>query len=1041
MSRQDSIFVTCNNKFKDIPMERKIQKLFLMSTCLFWLLIPTYSQNTSIRKGVVIDQVTKETLPGVQVIVKGTSSGSVTNVEGAFEIEANNSDYLVFSMLGYEPAEIAIGNEITFNVELTPTTYDLGEVVVTALGIERSTRTLSYSTQQVKGSIGEIKDNSSNILSSLSGKISGAVISTAATGPGAAARVVLRGNRSISGNNTALIVIDGVPYDNTSYRQATGTTYNYGGSDGAVNINPDDVASINVLKGPSAAALYGSRAANGAIIITTKQGKEGGVKIDVNSGMSVDHPHLLINFQDAYGRGNGGVAAEGVGESWGAAAQTYPTNVKDFFETAYSFNNTVSLYGGTDRMQGLASYTNNSVEGMIPGNKLDRNTMNLRINTRLHSRLTTDAKVTYVNQKIKNRPRVGDAGTPIETYIMPRDMNEQELKDYETINPNNGQPVRKYWTTSSIYDNPYWSTNRTSVNEERNRVTLLGSAKYQLLDWISILGRVSYDRYDDKVDGSFYDGTVSLGDVRAGGKYYETNARYSERNFDLLLTGENSIAEHVTLNYNLGTSFLKRKYATVADMANGLSIPNMFSLTAATTPAFQDVGGYTRALNSVYGNLQVGFKSYLFVDVTGRNDWSSTLPSPHSYFYPSVGLSAILSDMVNMPSWISFGKIRASYTQVGNDPDPYLLKQRFQFALGAGQGFISRNQIKSIQDLKPEKTKSYEVGLDWRFLEGRLGLDATLYQSNTINQLLYVGLPMASGFNRRYINAGNIENKGIEIQLNAIPVETNDFSWSTDVNFSRNINKVIELAPNTTQVNITDNTKYATVIVKEGSSYGDLYGWAWKKDDATGKHVVDDRGLPVVESNQKLGNFNPDAMLGWSNRLNYKNFRLSFLIDARIGGEMVSGTDAYLAAYGVAGYTEKFRGGDLVLDAVKADGSANTTAITSQQLWTTVSQNGRDAWGDFFTYDMTNVRLRELSVGYDFNLKETAIVESASISITGRNLLFFYRGKSVMNINGIGKRDNPTDPDASLGAGNYQGVELGLPPLSRSFGLNVKLTF
>jgi TonB-linked SusC/RagA family outer membrane protein len=1022
-------------------MERKIQKLFLMSTCLFWLLIPTYSQNTSIRKGVVIDQVTKETLPGVQVIVKGTSSGSVTNVEGAFEIEANNSDYLVFSMLGYEPAEIAIGNEITFNVELTPTTYDLGEVVVTALGIERSTRTLSYSTQQVKGSIGEIKDNSSNILSSLSGKISGAVISTAATGPGAAARVVLRGNRSISGNNTALIVIDGVPYDNTSYRQATGTTYNYGGSDGAVNINPDDVASINVLKGPSAAALYGSRAANGAIIITTKQGKEGGVKIDVNSGMSVDHPHLLINFQDTYGRGNGGVAAEGAAESWGAAAQTYPTNVKDFFETAYSFNNTVSLYGGTDRMQGLASYTNNSVEGMIPGNKLDRNTMNLRINTRLHSRLTTDTKVTYVNQKIKNRPRVGDAGTPIETYIMPRDMSEQELKDYETINPNNGQPVRKYWTTSSIYDNPYWSTNRTSVNEERNRVTLLGSAKYQLLDWISILGRVSYDRYDDKVDGSFYDGTVSLGDVRAGGKYYETNARYSERNFDLLLTGENSIAEHVTLNYNLGTSFLKRKYATVTDMANGLSIPNMFSLTAATTPAFQDVGGYTRALNSVYGNLQVGFKSYLFVDVTGRNDWSSTLPSPHSYFYPSVGLSAILSDMVNMPSWISFGKIRASYTQVGNDPDPYLLKQRFQFALGAEQGFISRNQIKSIQDLKPEKTKSYEVGLDWRFLEGRLGLDATLYQSNTINQLLYVGLPMASGFNRRYINAGNIENKGIEIQLNATPVETNDFSWSTDVNYSRNINKVIELAPNTTQVNITDNTKYATVIVKEGSSYGDLYGWAWKKDDATGKHVVDDRGLPVVESNQKLGNFNPDAMLGWSNRLNYKNFRLSFLIDARIGGEMVSGTDAYLAAYGVAGYTEKFRGGDLVLDAVKADGSANTTAITSQQLWTTVSQNGRDAWGDFFTYDMTNVRLRELSVGYDFNLKETAIVESASISITGRNLLFFYRGKSVMNINGIGKRDNPTDPDASLGAGNYQGVELGLPPLSRSFGLNVKLTF
>lgn len=1022
-------------------MERMIRKLFLISTCFLFLSIPTYSQGASIRQGTVTDKVTKETLPGVQVIVKGTFKGGVSDMDGTFKIEANNDDYLVFSMLGYESKEIPVANKTSFTVELIPTTYDLGEVVVTALGIERKTRTLSYSTQQIEGSIGEIKDNSSNILSSLSGKISGAVITTAATGPGAAARVVLRGNRSISGNNTALIVIDGVPYDNTSYGQATGTMYNYGGGDGAVNINPDDVASINVLKGPSAAALYGSRAANGAIIITTKQGKEGRLKIDFNSGMSVDKPNLLINFQNTYGRGNGGVAAQGIGESWGAAAQTYSTNVKDFFETAYSFNNTVSLYGGTDMMQGFASYTNNSVEGMIPGNKLERNTMNLRINTQFHSRLTTDAKITYVNQKVKNRPRLGDAGTPIEAYIMPRDMSEHELKEYETINPNNGQPVRKYWTTSSIYDNPYWSTNRTSVNEERNRVTLLGSAKYQLLDWLSILGRVSYDRYDDKTDGSFYDGTVSLGDVKAGGKYYETNSQYWERNFDLLLSGENTITEYISLNYNLGTSFLKRKYATVTNMANGLSIPNKFSLAAATTPAFQDVGGYTRALNSVYGNLQIGFKSYLFVDVTGRNDWSSTLPSPHKYFYPSVGLSAIISDMMDMPSWISFGKIRASYTQVGNDPDPYLLKQQFLFALGAGQGFISRNQIKSIQDLKPEKTKSYEVGLDWRFLNGRLGLDATLYKSNTINQLLYIGLPMASGFNRRYINAGNIENRGMEIQLNANPIETKNFNWSTGINFSRNINKVIELAPNTTQVNITDNTKYATVIVKEGSSYGDLYGRAWKKDAATGKHIVDNRGLPVAESNQKLGNFNPDAMLGWSNRLSYKNFKVSFLIDARIGGEMVSGTDAYLAAYGVAGYTEKFREGGLVLDAVKVDGSANTTAITSQQLWTTVSQNGRDAWGDFFTYDMTNVRLRELSVGYDFQLKETAVIESASLSITGRNLLFFYRGKSIMNINGIGKRDNPTDPDASLGAGNYQGVELGLPPLSRTIGLNLKLTF
>lgn len=1022
-------------------MERVIRKMFLLSTCLLLLSIPLHSQNV-IRQGVVTDKETNETLPGVQVVVKGTTKGGVTDMNGSFRIEAKSGEYLVFTMLGYESKEVLVGSETYLNVDLASTTYDLGEVVVTALGIERKTRTLSYSTQQIEGAIGEIKDNSSNILNSLAGKISGAVISTAATGPGSAARIVLRGNRSISGNNTALIVIDGVPYDNTAYRQAKGTFYSYGGSDGAVNINPDDVASINVLKGPSAAALYGSRAANGAIIITTKQGKEGGLKMEFSSGVSVDQPNLLIKFQNLYGRGNGGIAATGVGESWGAPAQTYSTNVKDFFETAYSFNNTLSLYGGTDVIQGFASYTNNSVEGIIPGNKMDRNTMNLRINTQLLKKLTTDAKITYVNQSVKNRPRLGDAGTPIEAYIMPRDMSEAELKDYETINPNNGQPVRKYWTTSSIYDNPYWSTERTSVNEVRNRVTLLGSAKYQLTDWLNILGRISYDRYDDKVDGSFYDGTVSLGDVKVGGKYYEINSQYWERNFDLLLSGENFIGEHVSINYNLGTSFLNREYETATAMANGLSIPNKFSLTTATTPAFQDIDkSYARALNSVYGSLQIGIKSYLYLDITGRNDWSSTLPAPHNYFYPSVGVSAIITDMIRMPSWVSFGKIRASYTQVGNDPEPYLLSQRYKFALGAGQGFILRDQVKSIQDLKPERTNSYEMGLDWRFFGGRLGLDATLYKSNTLNQLLYVGLPMASGFNRRYINAGNIENKGLEIQLKVIPVDLKDFNWSTDINFSRNINKVIELAPNTTQVNISDNNKYATVIVKEGSSYGDLYGRAWKKDEATGKYIVSDKGLPVVENNQKLGNFNPDAMLGWSNRLNYKQFRVSFLIDARIGGQMVSGTDAYLAYYGVAGYTEKFREGGLILDAVKADGSPNATAITAQQLWSTVSQSGRDAWGDFFTYDMTNVRLREFSLGYDFKLNETAVIKSASLSLTGRNLFFFYRGKSVMNINGIGKRDNPTDPDASLGADNYQGVELGLPPMARSFGFNVKLTF
>jgi len=450
--------------------------------------------------------------------------------------------------------------------------------------------------------------------------------------------------------------------------------------------------------------------------------------------------------------------------------------------------------------------------------------------------------------------------------------------------------------------------------------------------------------------------------------------------------------------------------------------------------------GYERQLNSIFGNLQVGFNEYLYLDLSARNDWSSTLPAPHSYFYPSAGVSAIFSEFINLPAWVSFGKIRTTYTEVGNDADPYLLNQRYNFALGAGQGFISRDGNKSIPNLKPEKTRSYELGLELKFIENRLGIDATLYKSNTINQLLYVGLPMASGFNRQYINAGDIENKGLEVMLTGRIIQSDKFSWSSSVSFSTNSNHVIELAPNTTQVNITDNTKYATVIVKEGGSYGDLYGYKWKTDANSGKYIVDARGLPVVESNQKLGNFNPDFQLGWNNQLSYKNFSLAFQIDGRIGGEMVSGTDAYLSYFGLTESSEKFREGGLILDAVTADGAANTKAITAQQLWTTVSQNGRDAWGEFFTYSMTNFRLREASVSYNFDIKNS-FVKQAQLSLLGRNLFFFYRGKAKLNIPGIDERTIPVDPEAALGAGNYQGVELGLPPAVRSFGLNVKLTF
>lgn len=1009
--------------------------------CLFLWTGIAAAQTTTI-KGRVSSTTDQTALVGATVSNLMNKLATKTDKQGNFSISANAGDKLKISLLGFKTIEIAVPATGDLQVTLETESQQMEEVVVTALGIKRQVRGLTYATQQLDGAtVNNARDNSGNVLSSLTGKVAGAVVTTAATGPGASARVVLRGNKSITGNNNALIVVDGVPYDNSSAQQASGTTYNYGTSDGAANINPDDIESINVLKGPSAAALYGSRAANGAILITTKQGRAGRYQIDYNGSASLDQVNLLSRFQNSYGRGNGGVTGTNVGESWGPQGRTYKNNVRDFFENAATFNNSVSTYGGTEKVQGYVSYTNNKIGGIIPGNDLKRNSLNLRVNTELIPKLKTDVKLNYVNQQIDNRPRLGDMGIPVEVYVMPRDMDKAELQDYETIDPVTGEPQRKYWSGSAVYDNPYWSTNRTSVNEVRDRITAMGSATYQLTDWLNVMGRFSYDKYIDKTDGSFYAGTVSIGDVRPGGKYFETHARYQERNFDLLFNGKNSISEAVKITYNVGASSLDRRYSSFQNMANGLSIPNEFSLKMATTPEFLLINGYQRRLNSIYGSAQLAFFDNIFLDMTARNDWTSTLKSPHSYFYPSIGVSAIFNEWLKLPAWVSYGKLRASYTQVGNDPDPYLLQQLYSFGLGAGKGFISRSPIKMIPELKPELTKSYETGLDMKFFANRLGFDLTLYKSNTINQLLTLGLPMASGYSRQYINAGNIENRGIEVQLTASPLKKENLEWQTTVNFAANTNKVIELHEKTKRATITENTKYASVVVNEGERYGDLYGYKWKVDGQTGKYVVDNSGLPVVEANQKLGNFNPKALLGWSNSVRYKNFTVNALIDTRIGGEIVSGTSAYLAAFGVADYTADYRDGGLVLDAVDASGAANTKAITAQQLWTRVSQNGRDAWGEFFTYDMTNVRLRELSVSYKFNLKNTAAIKSAQLMLTGRNLFFFYRGKSKLDIPGIGKTDNPIDPEAALGAGNFQGVEVGLPPTVRSFGLNVKLTF
>ncbi|WP_228713678.1 SusC/RagA family TonB-linked outer membrane protein [Arundinibacter roseus] len=973
-------------------------------------------------------------MPGVNILLKGTNRGTNSDGSGNFSIGVPaTASTLVFSSVGYETKEVAVSPSMsTVTVDLSPDVRSLNEVVVTALGIERSAKSLTYATQQISGKqLTDVRD--ANFVNTLSGKIAGVVITQGASGPGSATRVTLRGNRSIRGNNNALFVVDGVPIDNTVQGQVGSDFGGINGSDGAANINPDDIESMNVLKGAAASALYGSRAANGVIMITTKKGKAGKVSADINSGVVVETPFLMPELQNTFGQGNGGTAGDRASGSWGAKGTTYPNNVSDFFRNAVSTNNSIGVAAGTENVQTYLSYTNNYNQGLLPNNDLTRHTLNLRINTQITKRLSTDAKITYTNQVINNKPRSGEESAVVmNLYKIPRSV---DLNQYKNFQDENGVPT--YWSTSSIYMNPYWTTNKTSDLEKRNRTILLGSAKYELTDWLNIQGRISYDRYDDRFNRSWADRTLLF--AGPGGSYQDFTNDILERNMDVIISGNNTIGEDIAYTFNVGAGSTYKKFSQVGANANGLLVPNKFDLSFAR--ALSQIAGFSeKELQYVFGTASFSFRDYLTVDMAARNDWSSTLPAPHSYFYPSFGANFIISDALQVPEWLSFAKVRGSWAQVGNDTDPYLLTQTYSFSQGGTGGFVSRDATQPAETLKPEISSSTEFGVDLRFFTGRLGLDVTYYNTNTVNQLLTLGLAPASGFSNQFINAGKINNKGIEVTLTGKPLKGSALNWDMTLNFARNVNTIVELHPDVKIAFLAGGYgRTAGPVVAEGGSYGDMYAQRWKRDDQ-GRFVVDANGKPVATASEKIGNFNPDFTLGFNNSFSYKNFVASFLFDGRFGGTMTSGTEANLAFDGNAAYTLNNREGGWVLPAVTASGETNTKAINAETFWTTVS-GGRYSWGEFFTYSTTNVRLREVSVGYSFKTPANFFIKNARLSFVARNLFFLYRGYATLDIPGVDKRKLPFDPDVNLGAGNFQGVEYGNLPSSRTVGLNLKLGF
>lgn len=1024
-----------------------------------------------------------QAIAGANVVIKGTSRGTTTGATGEFQLTVPGaSNVLTVSSVGYVSKDVTLSaGQTQITVTLAADDRQLNEVVVTALGIKREAKALSYATQSIKPTqINEVRDG--NVLNTLQGKIAGAYITQGSGGPGTGSRIVLRGNRSIQGSNNALMVVDGVPINNSTYGQATSDFGSVANSDGASNINPDDIEDVTVLRGASAAALYGSQAANGVILITTKRGKSGKVSVDVNSGVSIDKPFALPNVQNQYGQGVGGALNAEKGDSWGAAMtgqsftnylgkqDTYsaqPNNIRDFFRTAVNWNNSIGVTGGSEKSQTYLSYTNNTLQGTVPRNDLVRHTINLRLSNQISPKLSTDAKVTYINQAIRNKPRTGEENAPvIDIYQIPRNVSLANAQNYATAD-NVGLTIPSAWpsTLNSIYQNPYWVINQTAINQNRDRVIGFVLAKYQLTDFLSIQGRANLDKYFDKNEESYSQGTI-LWASQPGGYFSRNNIVTTQTWYDVLISGKNNIGADLTIDYQAGGIIQDSRYQSTNGVANGLNLPNRFNLNFGSTQTLTDDFSRTQT-QSLFGSASLAWRDAIFVNASLRNDWTSTLPAPYSFQYPSVGASVVLSDLLKLNGPLSFLKLNASYAQVGNGAGPYLLQTNYSYSQGAGNGFISRDGTQAIGNLKPEITKSVEIGIDARFLNNRIGATITGYKTNSINQLLKLGLAPASGFSSQYINAGDIRNMGLEVVINGTAIKTSRFSWDVTFNFGMNRNKILSLSPDIKQAVLSDGYgRSATPIVAEGGSYGDLVAYRWQRDPSTGQYLIASQstsanvteasvvstGLPVATKDQEyLGNFNPKALLGLTNSFTFGNFSLRLLIDGRAGGIAVSGTEMNLAFSGIPEVTAQKRDGGWVLPGITAGvagadgttvgaGKTNTTAINAEKFWQTVSGK-RYGWGEFFAYDATNFRARELSVGYRIPMPSNIFIKSAQLSFVARNLFWIYRGKSLLDIPGIGKRTMWFDPDMNLTNGNFQGVEYGTLPSNRSLGLNLKLSF
>ena len=1046
-------------------MIQKFKKLLLLISVFSAHTI--YAQTTSIS-GTVTDSSDSMSLPGVNVLEKGTMNGAVTDFDGNYTIEVSNENaVLQFSFIGYSEQEISVSGQTTINVSLQQSSEGLDEVVITALGISREKKSLGYAVTEVSGdNVNTIKDN--NLASSLAGKVAGLQISQSGS-LGSASRITIRGNNSLGGNSQALIVVDGMPINASLPISGGGSQISSGSSDsggapsyepsisggGISDINPDDIESISVLKGPTAAALYGSRAGNGVILITTKKGtRSNRIGVSVKTNLSFDNPMFLPEFQNKYGQGTFGaaystpnfnpLANDGNGDyswealSWGGsldgsqqeyyngttkAYSAQSSNVEDFFRQAERSITTVSVDKGSDMGSIRFSYTNNSSNSIIENSNLSSHNFNLRAVNNLSDKLTVDTKGTYFTQKVNNRASTtGAQGLLAYVYNMPRNVVTDDMRNYQMANPATPSDYNEIRYAGGNAGNPFWMLYNDKNDVRRNRFLGFTKINYEFNDWLSAFARIGTDVTNIR------DNAVK----RPGGHFANSGymklgqSTFTELNSEFLVTAKHDLTDKLNIVANVGGNMSKRTSEGMLVQGTDFKIKTatfINNLNVVQAPEESPLA--IKKVNSLYGSVNLAYDNFLYLDASVRNDWSSTLSEDNrSYMYNSASVSAILNKFLDPDKEVfNLIKVRGSVAQVGNDTDPYQLNQTFSVR---GQGYLGLTTVEASPvrlnaDLKPETITSSEFGLELGLLNNKLTLDLSIYNMSTKDLIFDVPVPAATGFAFSRDNIGEVTNKGVEIALGASVLNTDNFSWNTSLFYSKNENKIEELVDGLDSFVYNESIDGGVKIsATEGGSIGDIYGRVW-----TGE--TDAEGIPIAsDANVLLGNAQPDWLGGWSNTLTYKDFSLSFLIDARMGGQIYSQTSAEMDANGVSARSLQYRESGVVVAGVNvATEGVNTESISGQEYWTAMSGISEN-----YIYDQDNIRLRELAIGYNIPVGSKFGLQSATVQLVGRNLFF------LMN-----KADD-IDPEAMFGTSiGVQGLSHNAMPTLRSIGLNLNLTF